>query len=77
MVAVGGVTAMDVTVTGGGGGCGTVMVALPLTPVTVAVILVEPEARAVARPAALMVATAGVEDTQAALGVTSAVEPSL
>jgi hypothetical protein len=76
MVAVGGVTAIDVTVTGGGG-CGTVTAAVPLTPVMVAVTVVEPELSAVASPAALMLATAGFEDTHAALVVTSAVEPSL
>jgi hypothetical protein len=41
------------------------------------VTVVEPELSAVASPAALMVATAGFEDTQAALAVTFAVEPSL
>jgi hypothetical protein len=76
MEAVGGVTAIDVTVTGGGG-CGTVTAAVPLTPVMVAVTIVEPELNAVARPAALMVATAWFEDTQVALVVTSAVELSL
>jgi hypothetical protein len=75
MVAVGGATAIDVTVTGGA--CDTVTAAVPLTPVRVAVTVVEPELNAVASPAALMVATAWFEDTQAALAVTFAVEPSL
>jgi hypothetical protein len=76
MDAVGGVTAIDVTVTGGGG-CGTVTAAVALTPLTVAVTVVEPVVSAVASPAALMLATAGFEDTQVALVVTFAVEPSL
>jgi hypothetical protein len=77
MLTVAGETVMEVRVTTGGGGAGTVMAALPPTPLTMAVTLVEPEASAVARPAVLMVATAGFEDTQAAVVVTSAVEPSL
>ena len=73
--AVSGATAIEVTVTGGA--CDTVTVAVPLTPVRVAVTVVEPELSAVATPAALMVATAGFEETQVALVVTFAVEPSL
>ena len=74
MEAVGGVTARDLRVTTG---AGTVMAAVPLTPLTVAVTVVEPEASAVASPAGVMVATVVVEEVQVAVAVTFAVEPSL
>jgi spermidine synthase len=77
MLTVAGETVMEVRVTTGGGGAGTVIAAVPLTPLTVAVTVVEPDASAVASPAELIVATAGFEDTQAAVAVTTAVEPSL
>jgi hypothetical protein len=75
MLTVAGETVMEVRVTTGG--AGTVIAAVPLTPLTVAVTVVEPDASAVASPAELIVATAGFEDTQAAVAVTTAVEPSL
>jgi hypothetical protein len=74
MLGVGGVTAIDARVLGG---AGTVRVAVPLMPLTVAVMVIEPVATAVARPDELIVATAALEDAQAAVAVTSAVEPSL
>lgn len=75
MLAEAGVTAIEVSVATG---AGTVRVAaLLLMPLKVAVTVVEPELSAVASPAALMVATAGFEDTHVALVVTFAVEPSL
>jgi hypothetical protein len=75
ILAVAGVTAIEVSVATG---AGTVRVAaLLLMPLTVAVTVVEPVVSAVASPAALMLATAGFEDTQVALVVTFAVEPSL
>jgi hypothetical protein len=74
ILAVAGVTAIEVTIATE---AGTVTVAVALTPLTVAVTVVEPEVSAVASPAALMLATAGFEDTQVALVVTSAVDLSL
>lgn len=65
-----GVTAMDESL-------GTFNVALPLTPLSEAVMAVVPEATAVARPAALTVATAGLAAVQAALAVMFCVVPSL
>ena len=75
ILAVAGVTAIEATVAAE---AGTVRVAaLLLMPLMVAVTVVEPVVSAVASPAALMLATAGFEDTQLALVVTFAVEPSL
>ena len=65
-----GVTAMDVTLA-------TVSAAVELKPLSEAEIVLEPAATPVARPAALIVATVGVEDIQVAREVTFAVEPSL
>lgn len=55
----------------------TASVAVPLTPPTEAVIVVEPMATPVAKPAALMVAAETVELDQAAVEVTLPVDPSL
>ena len=55
----------------------TVSVAVPLTPFTVAVIVVAPGATDVARPDALMAATLALELVHAAALVTTAVDPSL
>jgi hypothetical protein len=51
--------------------------AVPLTPFNEAVIVVDPAATAVARPAALMVACPVLELDHVAVEVTFAVEPSL
>lgn len=56
---------------------GTFSVALPLTPLSEAVTPVVPGATAVARPAALAVATAGLAAVQTALAVTFCYDPSL
>ena len=69
-----GVTAMEVTV---GAAADTVMAAVPLIPLSEAVTVVEPEATAVARPAALMVATLVFALTQVTLLVILAVVPLL
>jgi hypothetical protein len=69
---VGGVTAMDDTVF-----AVTVSAAVPLMPLTVAVIVVEPAATPVARPAALTVAVAVLEELHVAVAVTFPLEPSL
>jgi hypothetical protein len=74
MLAVPGVTAMEVRVTGGGG---TVSDALPKTPLRVAVMVAEPAASAEARPAGVTFAMAGLEDVQVADVVTFAVLLSL
>ena len=71
-----GVTAME-TRLGGGGAVGTVRVAAPETPLSAAVIVVEPCATAFARPALLMVATVVAELVHVAVAVTFCVEPSL
>lgn len=71
-----GVTAMD-TSEGGGGGAGTVSVVDAEEPLNVAVMVVDPWATAVARPEALMVATAVAELVHVAVVVTFCVEPSL
>src|SRR5579859_7619029 len=71
-LAVAGVTAMEVTVL-----AVTVSVAVPVTPLTVAVIGVVPAATPVARPAALTVATVGFALAQIAVAVMLAVVPSL
>jgi hypothetical protein len=55
----------------------TASVAVPLTPLSDAVIVVEPAATPVASPAKFTVATAAVELVQLAVVVTFAVEPSL
>lgn len=55
----------------------TVRVVDPLTPVRVAEMVVVPAAAPVARPEALMVAVAVLEDAQVAVVVTLVVEPSL
>jgi hypothetical protein len=74
MLAVAGKTAMEVRVAAG---TGTVTFALALTPFRVAVTVAEPDASAVARPAEVMVAIAGIEEVQDTVAVTFAVEPSL
>jgi len=48
-----------------------------VTPLSVAVMLVVPAARAEARPALLMVATAGADEAQVTRPVMSRVDPSL
>ena len=58
-------------------GVETVRIAVPLTPLSVAVMLVDPAATAVARPAALMVATLVFALIQVAVEVTLAVVPLL
>jgi hypothetical protein len=72
-VVVAGVTAMDVKVFAVGG---TVSIALPLTPFSVAVTLVDPAAIAVPNPDAFTVATVPSMHFQVAVLVTSAVVPS-
>ena len=70
MVGVAGVTEMEVRI-----GV-TVSVAVPVTPLRVAVMVVEPAATPVARPAAT-VATAGLALVQVAVAVTFPIVPSL
>ena len=55
----------------------TARVVLPLTPLSEAVMVVEPAEAAVARPAALMAATAVLDEDQAAAEVMSLVDASL
>jgi hypothetical protein len=74
MFAVAGVTAIETSVFTG---AVTVNAAVPLTPLSVAVTVLEPAATAVARPVALMVAAAVLELFQVALVLTLAAEPSL
>jgi hypothetical protein len=69
--AVAGVIVMDVT-----GGV-TVSKDVSLIPPMAAVITLEPEATAVARPPELMVATDMIAEVQVAVEVTFVVEPSL
>jgi hypothetical protein len=76
-VAVAGVTVTDNRVGGGGAALVTVSIAVPLTPFRDAVMVVAPEATAVASPLALMVATLAVELVHEAVAVTLPVEPSL
>lgn len=76
-LAVGGVTAMEVRVGGGVVAAVTVRAAVPLTPLSEAVMVAEPAATPVAMPAELMVAAAVEELVQEALEVTLAVDPSL
>ena len=66
-----GVTAIDTNVAGP-----TVKVVLPFTPAELALIFEVPCAAPVARPPAVMVATAVFADTQVADLVTSSVDPS-
>jgi hypothetical protein len=75
MLAGAGVTAMEESV--GAGGAVTVSAAVPFTPVSVAVMVVDPAATAVERPAALMVAVAVLELVHVAFDVTFAVDPLL
>ena len=72
-----GVTEMDESVGGGGVVLETVSAALPVTPLSVALIVAEPAATPVASPEALMVATAVLEEVHATLEVRLAVVPSL
>jgi hypothetical protein len=72
MLGAAGVTAIDVSVF-----AVTVSAAIPLTPPTVAVTVLMPGVREVARPAALTVATAVFELVHVAVLVRTAVEPSL
>jgi hypothetical protein len=66
-----GVTAMDFSV-----GAVTVKVVVPETPAEVAVMVVEPAAAPVARPAALIAAVAGVDDVHVTEEEISLLEPS-
>ena len=74
MLAVPGVTAMDLTTTAAA--C-TVSDAVPATPLSVAVMVEEPAATPEARPAGVMVATAALDDVHVAEVVTFAVVLSL
>ncbi len=69
-----GVTAMEVSV--GDEDAVTVRLAVAVAPLSVAVMVVDPAESAVARPAALMVATAVEELVQATEEVRFCVEPS-
>ena len=71
-VAVGGVTAIETSGTGV-----TVRTVVPVIPAELAEIVVVPAATLVARPETLMVATAGVADSQLAVDVRTFVLPSL
>jgi hypothetical protein len=75
MLGAEGVRAMEVRV--GGGAEVTVRLAVPLTPPSVAVTVVAPEATAVARPPVLIVAVAVAELVQVTAEVILRVEPSL
>ena len=77
MLAVGGVTEMEVRVGGGGVEAVTVRLVLPLTPLSAAVIVAAPEATPVARPPEVTVAVDALELVQVAVEVTFAVELSL
>jgi len=74
MLGFAGVTAIDESVAVA---VETVRVAVPLTPLTVAVMVVDPAATPVARPAALMVAAFVFALTHVAVEVTFFVDPSL
>jgi hypothetical protein len=74
MVAVAGVTAMEVSVFAA---AATVRVAVPLTLPMAAVTVVDPAPAAVTIPEEAMVATFASASVQVAEAVTSAVEPSL
>jgi hypothetical protein len=67
-----GVTAIEVIVF-----AVTVSVVVPLTPPTIAVIVLDPPATAVANPVALIVAVAAFELVQVAVELTFAVVPLL
>lgn len=69
---VGGVTAIDDTVF-----AVTVSAAVPLIPLTVAVIVVDPAATPVASPPVVMVAVAVLDEIHVAVAVTFPVDPSL
>jgi len=71
IVGFAGVTAIDTRVAGP-----TVRVVLPVTPLTVALIWEVPWAAPLARPPAVMVATAVLEDAQVAEAVRSWDDPS-
>jgi energy-converting hydrogenase Eha subunit E len=73
MLALGGATAIEVSVTP----AGTVTDAFPLMPFSKAVTVVEPATTPAARPLEFTVATAGVATVQLAVELTLAVEPSL
>jgi hypothetical protein len=73
-LALEGETAMAVTVFAA---IATVSVEFPVTPLSEAATVVEPEATAVTSPVELIVATAGAATVQLAVAVTSPVEPSL
>ena len=77
MLDVAGVTVTELSVFGGGGGAVTARVAVPLTPLSEAVMVAEPAASAEASPAGLIFAVAALEEVHAAELVTSAVELSL
>jgi len=65
---------MDVNV---GAAADTVSIAVPLMPLTEAVMVVEPAATPVASPVELIVATVVFEEVQVAIALTFAVELSL
>jgi hypothetical protein len=69
-----GVTAIEVTLADAEV---TARAAVPLTPLSAAVMVVDPAATAVARPDALMVAVVVLELVHVAVEVTFAVEPLL
>jgi len=73
-LAVFGVTAIEVTVCDGEV---TVSAEVPLTPLSDALIVVDPAAVPVARPPLLIVASAGLEDVQVTVEVITAVVPLL
>jgi hypothetical protein len=74
MLVEAGVTAIDFRT---GATVATVSVAVPLTPLRVAVMALEPAATAVASPEELIVATAVFAEVQVAVVPTFPVEPSL
>jgi hypothetical protein len=76
MLAVPGEIVMEVSV-GEPPTAETVSVAVPLTPVSAAVIALDPAATPVASPPALIVATDVLALVHVAVEVTSAVDPSL
>jgi hypothetical protein len=69
--------AMDARVGGPRAAGVTVSMAVPLTPLSDAVMVAAPAATAVARPAEFTVATPAAEVVHEAVDVTAAVEPSL
>jgi hypothetical protein len=74
---VAGVTATDDRVGGGGAALVTVSIAVPLMPFSEAVIVVAPEATAVASPPALTVAVLVEELVQETVVLILLVDPSL